>query len=294
MTSEDQPRYAVGIDLGTTNCAVAYVDFQRRHPIPEIFKVGQVVAPGEFEALDTLPSFCYLPAAGEFKPEGLRLPGEPAGRDYLVGVYARRHGAEVTARLVSSAKSWLCHPNVNRTAPLLPWHGAADVQKASPVEASARYLRHIRERWDAAFSGFPLHEQDVMVTVPASFDEAARELTVKAAEAAGLPQIHLLEEPQAAFYAWMQARAASAAAEMKDGRLILVCDVGGGTSDFTLIKAQVDEQGELQFRRIAVGEHLILGGDNMDLALAKHVESRLNTRLEPRRWGMLVQACRHV
>jgi molecular chaperone DnaK (HSP70) len=294
MSAEDQPRYAVGIDLGTTNCAVGYVDFQRRHPVPEVFKVGQVTAPGEFESLETLPSFCYQPAVGEFKPESLRLPGEPADRDYVVGVYARRHGAEVTARLISSAKSWLCHPNVNRTAPLLPWHGAPDIQKASPVEVSARYLRHIRERWDAAFPGFPLHEQDVMVTVPASFDEAARELTVKAAEAAGLPQIHLLEEPQAAFYAWMQAHATSAADQMKAGRLILVCDVGGGTSDFTLIKAQVDEQGELQFRRIAVGEHLILGGDNMDLALAKHVENRLQSRLDPRRWGMLVQACRHV
>ncbi|HBA85676.1 MAG TPA: molecular chaperone DnaK [Verrucomicrobia bacterium] len=294
MSTEDQPRYAVGIDLGTTNCAVAYVDLERKHPKPEIFKVEQATAPGESEALDTLPSFSYQPAAGEFGADSLLLPGEPADRDYVVGVFARRHGSEVIARMISSAKSWLCHPNVNRMAPLLPWHGAPDVRKASPVEVSARYLRHIRERWDAAFPEFPLQEQDVMVTVPASFDEAARELTVKAAEAAGLPQIHLLEEPQAAFYAWMQAHAASASEEMKAGRLILVCDVGGGTSDFTLIKAQADEQGELQFRRIAVGEHLILGGDNMDLALARHVEERTQSRLEPRRWGMLVQACRHV
>lgn len=272
------PRYVVGIDLGTTNSAVAHVDSQAEHWRVQIFAVPQPVAPGEVEPRETLPSFHYEPAPGEF-------PGNPA---FVVGVLARDHGASVPGRLIVSAKSWLCHAGVDRTADLLPWHGLPGVKKLSPAAVSARYLAHIREMWNQRFPKFPLEEQDVVVTIPASFDEIARELTVEAAKLAGLPRMTLVEEPQAAFYAWVQAHDDDWQKKLKSGQTILVCDVGGGTSDFTLIRV---ERGQL--RRFAVGEHLILGGDNLDLALAHFVEQRLlgEGRFSPAQWGVLVRRC---
>ena len=184
----------------------------------------------------------------------------------------------VPGRLISSAKSWLCHSGVDRTAALLPWHGAADVQRLSPVEVSARYLAHVRAAWDARFPQHPLAEQDFVLTLPASFDEVARELTIKAAALAGLPRVVLIEEPQAAFYAWIDAHRDRWDQLVKPGQKILVCDIGGGTSDFTLIRVRRGEGGKVQFHRVAVGDHLILGGDNLDLALAHFLEQRARRR----------------
>lgn len=290
-----EARYQVGIDLGTTHCALAYVDGVGTDVRVRDFPIPQIVAPGETEARPVLPSFGYEPAPGEFPPGSLVVPGGAPDAP-LVGWFARQQGALAPGRLIASAKSWLCHPGVDRTAPLLPWHGAPDVPRLSPVEASARYLGHLRAAWDRAFPQHPLAAQDVAVTVPASFDEVARELTLKAAEKAGLKNITLIEEPQAVFYAWMASEGAGVLDRMAPGQLTLVCDVGGGTTDLTLIEARATSDGRVRFHRVAVGEHLILGGDNMDLALAHWVEGRLpgGGKLDPRRWGLLVQACRHV
>ena len=198
--------------------------------------------------------------------------------------------------MIESAKSWLCHNGVDRKAALLPWHGAADVERSSPVEATARYLRHMKEAWDASHADHPMAEQDIVLTIPASFDEVARELTVAAARMAGLPRIVLLEEPQAAFYSWVDAHRDEWDQIVSPGQTILVCDIGGGTSDFSLIHVRSGEGGRLQFHRVAVGDHLLLGGDNLDLALAHFVEQKLTNggKLDPRQWSMLIPACRHA
>jgi molecular chaperone DnaK (HSP70) len=289
-------RYVVGIDLGTTNSAVAYVDTQEEPWRLATFAVPQVVAPGQVEAREVLPSFHYQPGQAELPPQALKLPWDAQGPGYAVGVFARDHGAVVPGRLIASAKSWLCHTGVDRTADLLPWHGAPDVDRLSPVEASARYLGHVRQAWDAQFPEHALAGQDVVLTLPASFDEVARELTVKAAARAGLPRVVLIEEPQAAFYAWIYKHADDWQQLVSPGQKILVCDIGGGTSDFTLIRVRRGEGGKVQFHRVAVGEHLILGGDNLDLALAYHLEKRLAAggRLEPRTWSVLVRSCQRV
>jgi hypothetical protein len=302
----DKPpsRFVVGIDLGTTNSAVMYVDTAREPWRVELFAVPQLVAPAQVEARDVLPSFHYQPAEGELAAGALRLPWSASSdgeSGYAVGFFARDHGTLVPGRLINSAKSWLCHSGVDRTAALLPWHGAEDAERLSPVEVSARYLSHIREAWDARFPDELLARQDIVLTLPASFDEVARELTVKAAARAGLPRVVLIEEPQAAFYAWLDAHAADWERQVEPGQKILVCDIGGGTSDFTLIRVRRSDEGagaggRIQFHRVAVGEHLILGGDNLDLALAQHLERRLKGegRLEPRQWGVLVRTCRYV
>lgn len=289
-------RYVVGIDLGTTNSAVCFVDTEARPWHVATFAVPQVVAPGQVEARETLPSFHYQPAAGELPPAALKLPWAAAPPEHAVGVFARDHGGVVPGRLIASAKSWLCHTGVDRTAELLPWHGAADVTRLSPVDVSARYLDHIRQAWDARHPKDPLAAQDVVLTLPASFDEVARELTVKAAARAGLPRVVLIEEPQAAFYAWIDAHTADWERLVSPGQKILVVDIGGGTSDFTLIRVRAADGGRVQFHRVAVGEHLILGGDNLDLALAQHFEERLTPggRLDPRQWAVLVRACQRV
>lgn len=298
------PRYVVGIDLGTTNSAVALVDTERDDWRVEVFRVSQLVAPGEVEARETLPSFHYQPASGEFADEALQLPWtrrskkEEKGRaNHFVGVFARDHGAEVPGRLVASAKSWLCHTGVDRTAELLPWHGAADVERLSPVEVSSRVLAHVRRAWDHAHPDHPLADQDVVLTLPASFDEVARELTIEAAQRAGLPRVVLIEEPQAAFYAWVHLHAGDWQEHVTPGQKILVCDIGGGTSDFTLIRVRRGEDGKVHFHRIAVGDHLILGGDNLDLTLAHHLENRLaggDKKLAPRQFDVLVRRCQMV
>lgn len=309
-------RYVVGIDLGTTNSAVTYVDTSSRPWRVTTFAVPQVVAPAQVEARETLPSFLYQSAQGEFEPGALQCPWHHSDPDAAVGLFARDHGTLVPGRLIASAKSWLCHSGVDRTAELLPWHGAAELKRLSPVQASARFLQHVAEAWDARFSQHPLAEQDIVLTLPASFDEVARELTVKSAAQAGLPRVVLIEEPQAAFYAWLYAHTDDWQQLVEPGQKILVCDVGGGTSDFTLIRVRSGQhgsgqhdsgqhdsgqddsgqQGKVRFHRVAVGDHLILGGDNLDLALAHHLEPRLadSGRLEPRRWAVLVRSCRQL
>ncbi len=291
------PRYLVGIDLGTTNTAVAYVDTAARSvggPRLHTFYVPQVVAAGQVAEQDLLPSFLYLPGPHDLTPGSIDLPWKKNPSD-VVGTFARNHGAKIPGRLVSSAKSWLCHPGVDRTAPLLPWAGPPDVPRLSPLEVSSRYLRHLVEAWNAAPNRKPedhLEDQTVVVTVPASFDDVARNLTAEAAKQAGLKNVTLLEEPQAAFYAWLGTHSAQEAGMLKPGMRCLVVDVGGGTSDFSLIRA-TEEHGEFGFVRDAVGEHLLLGGDNMDLALAKAVEAKLPSgRLDAAQFGSLVQACR--
>ncbi len=302
LVDEAPSRYVVGIDLGTTNSAVTYVDTQETPWQVKVLLVPQLVAPGQVEARDTLPSFHYQAAPGEMPKGALRLPWSDRDPDWAVGVMARDEGTKSPGRLIASAKSWLCHSGVDRTADLLPWQGAADIERLSPVEASARYLAHIRDAWDAQFPGQPLAEQDVVITLPASFDEVARELTVEAAAAAQLPRVVLIEEPQAAFYAWVYKHKDDWQDKVETGHTILVCDIGGGTSDFTLINVRQsevtgEEAGErIQFHRVAVGDHLILGGDNLDLALAHHIERKLTDggRLTPRQWDVLVRSCRRV
>ncbi|MGE0681756.1 MAG: Hsp70 family protein [Candidatus Binatia bacterium] len=293
-------RYIVGIDLGTTNCVVAYIDTQTTdfdHPDIQLLRLPQLVTPGNVEEREMLPSFLYLPSASDFPSGSLILPWAD-NPPFVVGTLARTRGAEVPGRLISSAKSWLCHVGVDRTAPILPWGGAEDLKKMSPLEVASHYLLHIRNAWNFLMTReqpeSALENQDILLTVPASFDAAARELTVQAAERAGFSSLRLLEEPQAAFYAWIHGAGERWRKQVKVGDAILVCDVGGGTTDFTLI-AVSDEGGELELKRVAVGEHILLGGDNMDLALAYAVQQRLaanGTKLDTWQMRGLSQHCR--
>lgn len=287
-------KYIIGIDLGTTNSAAAFVDTARKPFTVEDFRILQVSASAETSSLNLFPSFHYEAAQGEFSPGALHLPWEKnADPKRIAGVFARDHGAQVPNRLIVSAKSWLSHSGVDRTAPLLPWHALPDVEKISPLEATSRYLQHIRNAWNYDHPDFLMEQQDVIITVPASFDEIARELTVEAASQAGLQKIILLEEPQAAFYAWIQNHSRNWQTFVNPGQKILICDIGGGTTDFTLIQVRSSEDGSVQFHRIAVGDHLILGGDNLDLALAYYIEQhRLGGRkITPRQFGALVRSC---
>jgi molecular chaperone DnaK (HSP70) len=288
------PKYLVGIDLGTSNCAVASVDPAPGPeapvidlPIPQLQRVGEV-APGLL-----LPSCVYIPGEHELPVEARQLPwGEP--ETAVVGEFARWQGARVPGRLVASAKSWLCNPAVDRTAAILPWGAPSDVRRISPVEASAFFLQHLARAWNYAHPEAPLREQEVIVTVPASFDEVARALTVGAAQQAGLERFTLLEEPQAAFYDFTARHRQDLATALTGVRLVLVIDVGGGTSDFTLVQVGMSPEGPA-LRRIAVGEHLILGGDNMDAALARRAEERLisgGRKLSATQWTQLVQTAR--
>ena len=272
-------RFVVGIDLGTTNCALAYVDTTQpaEHARVRLQEIPQLVSPGEVARRTLLPSFLYLPGDMDFPAGSTALPWD-AQPPHVVGELARRRGAENAVRLVASAKSWLSYGGANRTAPILPWGAPAEIPHISPVDASAAYLRHLAAVFDAEVAGgaadLSLARQDVLLTVPASFDEEARELTLRAAHAAGLEQVTLLEEPQAAFYAWLDALGDAWRRRVKVGDLVLVCDVGGGTTDFTLI-AVTERDGDLTLERVAVGEHILLGGDNMDLALARLLQQRL-------------------
>lgn len=290
--------YIVGIDLGTTNCAVAYVETRgKERPAPriELFRIPQLVAAGETAPRDMLPSFLYLPGAHELPANACQtLWNEHADR--FVGEFAREQGAKVPSHLVSSAKSWLCHGGVDREADILPWGAPAGARRISPVEASADYLRHIRDAWNWTFASESQHarleDQEIILTVPASFDEAARELTVESAKRAGLAGVTLLEEPQAAFYCWIVTHQEGWQSQLRAGELILVCDIGGGTTDFSLITVVETPEGP-GFRRVAVGDHLMLGGDNMDLALAHRVEQKLGgARLDTEQWSALRFACR--
>ena len=271
-------RYVVGIDLGTTNSALAYAMIPEGDAAPaiQILPVQQLVGSREVGVRNVLPSFLYLPAAREFPPDALALPWNKAG-DRIVGSFARDHGAKVPGRLVASAKSWLSHPGVDRRGAILPVSAPDDVQRIAPVAASAAYLAHLRDTWNQQVGTNPadrLEAQEIILTVPASFDAAARDLTVEATRLAGLANVTLLEEPQAAFYAWLAAQGDGWRKQVKVGDLLLVCDVGGGTTDFSLI-AVADAGGDLALTRLAVGEHILLGGDNMDLALAHAVAATL-------------------
>ena len=305
---EQQPgdityRYIVGIDLGTTNSALAFVDLEAQQAPGKarirLLEIPQLVAAGQLGKRRVLPSFLYLPGQYDLPQGAAALPWAP-DRDFLVGEFARDQGALVPGRLVSSAKSWLCHAGVDRVAPILPWGAHGDVPTLSPVAASARYLQHLREAWNQTMARgrdeCNLEEQLIVLTVPASFDEVARELTVAAAAQAGLNQVVLLEEPLAAFYSWLSANESGWREKLAADRIILVCDVGGGTTDFTLVATREGAHG-LRFDRLAVGDHLMLGGDNMDLTLARHLEIQMlgqPGRLEPKRWHQLTHQCRRA
>ena len=289
-----KPRYIVGIDLGTSNTVVAYAAPGKQQV--DLFEIEQLVGPGQVAARPLLPSVRYHPAPGEISPGDLQLPWMPpdGGDAVVTGRLALDLGAQVPGRLVASAKSWLSHASVDRMAPILPWGAGEDVTRVSPVEASASYLAHVRAAWLQRFPKAPLEQQQVILTVPASFDEGARALTLEAARQAGLPSLHLLEEPQAAFYDWLFRHRENLAAELAETRLLMVCDVGGGTTDLTLIQIAM-QNGEPELTRIGVGKHLMLGGDNMDLALAHHVESLLpgsEGQLGAARFSQLTARCR--
>ena len=295
MATKD-PRYIVGIDLGTTHTVVASVDTKEPGSPITIFDLDQLVAPGEIEARPLLHSLRYHLAAGELSDDDrqLRWQGSPSGA--VVGQLARELGSKVPGRLVASAKSWLSHAGVDRTAAILPWGAPDEIPKVSPVDASASYLSHVRAAWDHRFPQEKLRDQTVVLTVPASFDEGARALTLRAAELAGLGEVRLLEEPQAAFYDWLGRHEAQLEALVEQIHLALVVDVGGGTTDLTLIQVELRESGP-RLTRVAVGDHLMLGGDNMDLALAHDVEAKLakqlgGKKLEAARLTQLIQQCR--
>ncbi|HZD47496.1 MAG TPA: Hsp70 family protein [Silvibacterium sp.] len=271
-------KYIVGIDLGTTNSALARCDVNAEEDSRiEVLGIPQLVNPNEVAERTLLPSFLYIPGEFDFPKGSIALPWDSEPK-LVIGELARKRGAESPNRLVASAKSWLSYAGVDRTAPILPWQAPEEVRKVSPVEASAQFLQHLRTVWDSGpAAGQPelaLAEQDVLLTVPASFDEEARELTRRAAEQAGLQHVTLLEEPQAAFYAWLESQGDTWRSRIKVGDLVLVCDVGGGTTDFSLITVS-EENGELTLKRVAVGDHILLGGDNMDLALARLLQQRL-------------------
>ncbi|WP_089724254.1 Hsp70 family protein [Candidatus Thiosymbion oneisti] len=292
-------RYAVGIDLGTTHCALSYVDLDHSEwdqVAQEMMPVPQLTGPGSVAALPLLPSFLYLPHPDELAIADLVLPWGNTG-DRILGEMARSIGARTPIRLVSSAKSWLCHPGIDRRSAVLP-PGApeAEVPRLSPYEASVRYLEHLRDAWNYAHPYHDLAHQEVTVTVPASFDPAARELTAEAAQAVGFQHLVLLEEPQAALYSWIHDSAGKWRDQVRVGDIILVIDVGGGTTDLSLI-AVTEREGALELTRVAVGEHILLGGDNMDLALAHLVKGKLaaaGTDLDHWQVQALTHGCRQA
>ncbi|MDI1231220.1 MAG: hsp70 family protein [Methylobacter sp.] len=290
--------YLVGIDLGTTHTVVAYAKADNKSQEIQIFQIEQLVAPGQVAARPLLPSVRYHPANGELSEDDLSFPGgaSDSKQTAVIGEAARLLGAKSKGRFVTSAKSWLSHPSVDHAADILPWGSSDDVAKVSPIIASASYLAHIRTVWGHQFPDAPLEKQDIVITVPASFDEAARSLTLEAARLAGLHNIRLLEEPQAVCYDWLRRHSHTATLKqaLANVHLLLVCDVGGGTTDLTLIKVEQGEQ-EPKLTRIGVGDHLMLGGDNIDLALAHLVESRLGSRekrLSAADLSQLIEQCR--
>lgn len=299
MSGKQGAEYAIGIDLGTTHSALSYVELdlsEGEEVAQRVLDVPQAVAPGQVESKKLLPSFVYLPHAGELAPHDLALPWN-AQPSACVGELARVLGTKTPIRLVSSAKSWLCHPGVDRRAAILPAGTPADggdVPKISPLRASVAYLEHLRDAWNAAHPDAPIEGQDVVITVPASFDPGARELTAEAAREAGLGDAVLLEEPQSALYSWIERAHGKWREHVKVGDVILVVDLGGGTTDFSLI-AVLEREGSLELHRVAVGDHILLGGDNMDLALAHVVRMKLEAEghtLDHWQLTALTHACR--
>ncbi len=287
-------RFAIGVDLGTTNSALAYVPLDDAAAPVRILPIPQLTAPGVVEAQPLLPSFMYLAGDHDRGQPNYDLPWA-SGREYVVGRWARVQAADAPTRTVATAKSWLCHSRVDRRKPILPWNSPDETSRVSPVEASRRYLEHLSAAWHHAYPDAPLAEQAVVLTVPASFDAAARELTRESALGAGFPETFvLLEEPQAAVYAWLADVGDRWRKLLRVGDALLVCDVGGGTTDFTLVEA-ADEHGELTLRRVAVGDHTLVGGDNMDLALAHFAAERFAAaghKLDPWQSVALWHSCR--
>ncbi len=292
-------RYSVGIDLGTTHCVLSYLDLQTAeddHPALTVMDIPQLIAPGTIEDQPQLPSFMYMPHGAEIAEGATALPWTGKA-EHLVGEIARNLGSKTPIRLVSSAKSWLCHAGVDCKQPILPADAPDDVNRVSPFLASKAYLQHLCDAWNHKFPQNRLQDQDLTITVPASFDPAARELSIEAARAAGLGQAVLLEEPQAALYSWIEKSEGGWRNQVSVGDVILVIDIGGGTTDLSLI-AVTAEEGNLQLTRVAVGDHILLGGDNMDLALAYTVKAKLESdggkRLESWQLQALTHACREA
>lgn len=296
--TSDTAQFSIGIDLGTTHCALSWVDLRAsdgERVVQGVLDVPQLTAPATVEARPLLPSFLYLPHESELAPGDTTLPWG-ASEGGLAGELARTRGAATPIRLVASAKSWLCHPGVDRRAPILPADAPPEVARVSPLAASVRYLAHLRNAWEHAHPAAPLAAQRVTVTIPASFDPAARELTAEACKAAGFAHLTLLEEPQAALYSWIQASGGGWRKQVHSGDVILVVDVGGGTTDLSLIAVQ-ERAGSLELQRIAVGEHILLGGDNMDLALAYGVARKLaqeGKQLDAWQTRALAHGCRQA
>lgn len=290
-------KYIIGIDLGTTNCVLAYSEIEnsaREQVDVQLLSIPQLVAPNTIESQPSLASFSYLASDSESTGGAFDLPWSQ-GRQFATGQLARSRGADAPDRTVGASKSWLCHSKVDRRASILPWNAPPEVPRISPVEAAQQYLEHLVDAWQAEFPEAPLREQEVVLTVPASFDPVARELTREAAIAAGLPaEFVLLEEPQAALYAWLNQQGEAWRKKLAVGQSVLVCDVGGGTTDLTLITVD-EEEGSLVLRRAAVGDHLLVGGDNMDLAAAHVVAGKFaeqGTELNPWQSVSLWHACR--
>lgn len=293
-------RHAVGIDLGTTHCVLSHVDLESVDPhgdedalVHEIVPVPQLTAPGVVEEKTQLPSFIYRAHEAELAEGDVALPWS-SDPSVVAGTIARELGSKTPIRLVGSAKSWLCHGGVDRHADFLPVDSPEEVPKISPVAAVGHYLAHLRAAWDQRFPEAPLVEQDVTVTIPASFDPAARELTAEIATAAGLRHLTLLEEPQAALYSWIRRSGSAWREQLEVGDVVLVVDIGGGTTDLSLV-AVTEDAGNLVLNRVAVGDHILLGGDNMDLALAYRLKARLAAQgndLQPWQIQAITHACR--
>jgi molecular chaperone DnaK (HSP70) len=296
MNNTTEQKYSVGIDLGTTHCVMSYADFahldgdefqQQVVPIP------QLTAPGNVEDNFQLPSFIYQAHKEELAKESIALPWTHEPR-HLVGEIARNLGSKTPIRLVSSAKSWLCHSGVDCKASILPPDAPEEVERISPFQATVAYLEHLKSAWLHQHPDAPLEQQDLVITVPASFDPAARELTVEAAKVVGLGHAILLEEPQAAFYSWIEKNHDHWRKQVHVGDIILVVDIGGGTTDLSLI-AVTEKDGNLELTRVAIGDHILLGGDNMDLALAYRIKAKLENddkELQPWQFQALTHSCR--
>lgn len=294
--TQSGPRFSVGIDLGTTHCVLSYAkigNIETDEFTQEVMAIPQLTSPGQVEDKAQLPSFLYQAHSAELADGSTALPWT-AKPDYLIGEIARNLGSKTPIRLVASAKSWLCHAGVDCKAAILPSDAPEEVERVSPFEATVAYLQHMRDAWQSLHPDAPLEEQDLVLTVPASFDPAARELTVEAARAVGLEQAILLEEPQAALYSWIEKSHGEWRNHANCGDIILVIDIGGGTTDLSLI-AVTEKGGNLELTRVAVGDHILLGGDNMDLALAYTVKAKLEKdgkKLEPWQIQALTHSCR--
>lgn len=286
-------RYSVGIDLGTTNSVLSYVDLEQEEPNPEVIAIPQLTQPGAVETLAQLPSFLYQTHESEVSGDDLALPWGVSGAG-VSGRIARNLGSKTPLRLVASAKSWLSYSKMDRRSDFLPLNAPEDVVKVSPFAATVEYLTHLKNAWDHDFPEHQLVDQDITLTVPASFDPAARELTAEAAKSLGLTHLTLLEEPQAAVYSWVKLNGERWREQVTVGDVVLVVDIGGGTTDLSIV-AVTEEDGNLVLNRIAVGDHILLGGDNMDLALAYRVKAKLDAEgksLQPWQIQALTHGCR--